>query len=338
MNRKILSVLSIAGLVLSVVTPVLAQSDETTVIRPIFFPTDATLSVDDNFGDGRSGGRSHEGIDIMGSKMLPLYAAVDGRVRHLNIPEESWGYAIVLQDSEGYRYHYLHVNNDSPGTDDGAGGVVNAYAPGIFEGATVTRGQLIGWMGDSGNAEDAGAHLHFEIRLNDVAINPYASLVAARYPGTHDRVEAAAASPDINTDRGLMVSGGGSCISGALIKSTSNSAVYYCGADGKRYVFPRDRIYFSWYADFNSVATIPDTQLAAIPLGGLVTYRPGSKLVKIESLPNVYAVEKGGVLRWIKTPAIAANLYGPNWSKNVDDVSDAFFGSYKIGEPIVTTR
>jgi hypothetical protein len=296
------------------------------------------LDVDDNFGDGRSGGRLHEGIDIMGSKMLPLYAAVDGRVRHLNIPEESWGYAIVLQDSEGYTYHYLHVNNDSPGTDDGAGGIVNAYAPGIFEGATVTKGQLVGWMGDSGNAESVGAHLHFEIRMNGVAINPYASLVEARYPGTYDPEEASESSTDINTDRGLVPSGTAQCISGSLIKSASNTAVYYCGANGKRYVFPNDRVYFSWYTDFKTVATIPDAQLASVPLGGLVTYRPGSRLVKIESLPNVYAIEKGGVLRWIKTPQIAAALYGSTWSKKVDDISDAFFGSYTFGDPISSTR
>lgn len=336
--RKLLSTLSILSLVLPIGAPVLAQIDETVITRSIYFPTDATLSVDDNFGDGRSGGRLHEGIDIMGSKMLPLYAAVDGRVRHLNIPEESWGYAIVLEDSEGWRYHYLHVNNDSPGTDDGAGGTINAYAPGIFEGATVTKGQLVGWMGDSGNAESAGAHLHFEIRYQDVAINPYASLVAARYPGTYEASEAATASPDINTDRALVAAGGAPCISGALIRSASNNAVYYCGANGKRYVFPNDRVYFSWYADFKSVAIIPDEHLASVPLGGLVTYRPGSKLVKIESLPNVYAIEKGGVLRWVKTPTIAASLYGSTWSKKVDDISDAFFGSYTIGDPISSTR
>lgn len=306
-------------------------------LRSIVFPTDASLTVDDNFGNERSGGRLHEGIDIMGPKMTPLYSAIDGRVRRLNIPEETWGYAIVLQDDDGYTYHYLHVNNDTPGTDDGNGGEEHAYAPGIEQGARVSRGQLIGWMGDSGNAENIASHLHFEIRLDGVAINPYPSLAAARYPGTYDRTYVASTSPDINTDRGLTGSGG-ACVSGSLVKSSTNSAVYYCGADGKRYIFPNDRVYFSWYADFKSVLTISESQLAALPLGGLVTYKPGSRMIKIESLPNVYAVEKGGVLRWIKTPTIAASLYGTDWSKKVDDVSDAIFGSYKMGEPIVAAR
>jgi hypothetical protein len=194
-------------------------------------------------------------------------------------------------------------------------------------------------MGDSGNAENIASHLHFEIHQPDGSpIDPYPSLVAARYPGTYSPEEAKAASPNINVDKGLVTVSGTQCVSGSLIKPAASSAVYYCGADGKRYVFPNDRVYFSWYADFKTVTTVSDAQLASISLGGLVTYRPGVKMVKIESLPNVYAVEKGGTLRWIKTPAIAANLYGDTWNKKVDDISDAFFGSYKIGDPIVAIR
>jgi hypothetical protein len=307
-------------------------------IRVIAFSTDPSVVLADNFGEPRNG-HAHEGIDMMGDKMTPLYAAVDGTVRSLNIPEASWGYAITLQDADGYTYHYLHVNNDSPGTDDGAGGTQNAYAPGIVKNATVTKGQLIGWLGDSGNAEEAGSHLHFEIRLDDVAMNPYASLVAALYPGSYDPVEAAAESPDINTDLALVSDGSiAPCVSGSLIKSATFSAVYYCGADGKRHAFPNDRIYFTWYVDFKNVKTITEAELAAVPLGKNVTYRPGIKMVKIESLPNVYAIEKGGTLRWIKSPDIATSMYGTTWNKKVDDISDAFFTNYTMGEDITSAR
>ena len=148
--------------------------------RDIFFPTEKTIPFKDDFGDGRSGGRSHEANDLMGKKMTPLYSAVDGVVRDLEIPQASWGYAITLEDADGYTYGYLHVNNDTPDTDDGLGGVDNAYAPFVGRGAKVRKGQLIGWMGDSGNAENVGSHLHFEIRRPDhTAINPYQSLMAA---------------------------------------------------------------------------------------------------------------------------------------------------------------
>lgn len=308
-------------------------------IRVIAFPTDLSIDFTDNFADQRSG-HLHEGIDIIGPKMTPLYAAVDGRVASVNIPEESWGYAIVLRDADDYTYHYLHVNNDMPGTDDGAGGVAHAYAPGIVRGATVTKGQLVGWMGDSGNAESITSHLHFEIRKPDgTAIDPYASLVAARYPGSYSAADALAASPDINTDKGFVSDGSPApCVSGSLIKIKTFSAVYYCGADGKRHAFPNDRIYFTWYADFKTVKTVTDAELAAVPLGKNVTYRPGSKMVKIESIPNVYAIEKGGVLRWIKSPDVAASIYGSTWTKKVDDISDAFFLDYTQGEEIAVKR
>ncbi|MFA5129382.1 MAG: peptidoglycan DD-metalloendopeptidase family protein [Patescibacteria group bacterium] len=312
-------------------------------IRPIVFPTERNVTLTDDFGDARSA-HVHEGNDLMGKKMMPLYSAINGRVLDVVDPEASWGYAITLIDEDGYTYHYLHVNNDTPGTDDGNGGTQYAYASGIERWATVTKGQLIGWMGDSGNAENVGAHLHFEIRLPDgTAIDPYPSLMAAyNHVATYDFSPAVASStsPDINTDKGLAATNTDTppCVSGDLVKSTSTSAVYYCGANGKRYVFPNDRIYFTWYKDFKSVTTITAEQLAAIPLGGNVTYRPGVKIVKIESVPNVYAVDKGGVLRWITTPAAAAALYGKDWAKQVDDLSIAFFGNYKMGASVVQTE
>lgn len=112
--------------------------------------------------------------------MTPLVSVVDGYVNYVAVPQASWGYEVSLQDDEGYTYTYLHINNDTPGTDDGLGGTTNAYAPGIGRGARVTKGQLIGWVGDSGNAEATMPHLHFEMRdPNHNVLNPYFSLVAA---------------------------------------------------------------------------------------------------------------------------------------------------------------
>lgn len=313
-------------------------ADDSAALRAIAFPTDPSISFTNNYGDPRSG-HSHIAIDIIGPKMTPLYAAVDGTISDLEIPEARWGYAIGIRDGEGWTYNYLHVNNDTPGTDDGNGGPEHAYAPGIRRGAIVHKGDLVGWMGDSGNAETVTSHLHFEIHQPDgTPINPYASLVAARASSIYSPAAAMALSATINTDKALVIITPSACTSNSLIKTASSSAVYYCGADAKRYVFPNDRVYFSWYADFKSVVTLSDSELASVPLGGLVTYRPGVKLVKIISLPNVYAVDKGGVLRWVKTPALAAKLYGSTWNKKVDDIPDTFFTSYKIGEEITVTN
>lgn len=150
-------------------------------IRDITFPVAGTFSFRNDFGDPRDGGaRRHEGNDIIAEKMTPLVAAVDGFVTFMAIPQVSWGYSITLRDSQGYSYRYLHLNNDSPGTDDGAGGEAGAYAAGLNRGSRVVRGQLLGWVGDSGNAENTVSHLHFEIATpSGLPINPYDSLFAA---------------------------------------------------------------------------------------------------------------------------------------------------------------
>ena len=123
---------------------------------------------------------------------------------------------------------------------------------------------------------------------------------------------------------------------GALIKG-STAAVYYYTASGTRLVFPNEKTYATWYADFSNVQTISDAQLASIQLGGNVTYRPGVRLVKIVSDPKVYAVAHGGVLRWVQTETVARSLYGNNWAQQVDDISDAFFVNYAVGAAISDT-
>ena len=175
--------LGFAFLSLALTTTALAQ---TTITRTITFPVSGTHSFRDDFSEPRAGGaREHLGIDIIASKMTPVVAAVDGRISYLASPQASWGYSITLRDAEGYQYRYLHLNNDTPGTDDGAGGEANAYAAGLRRGSEVTRGQIIGWVGDSGNAEETVSHLHFEIRSPDrTSINPYATLKTADTSGS----------------------------------------------------------------------------------------------------------------------------------------------------------
>lgn len=123
--------------------------------------------------------------------------------------------------------------------------------------------------------------------------------------------------------------------SGDLIKG-SGSTVYYFAANGKRFVFPNEKTYFTWYRDFSTVKQIPDGQLSTIPLGGNVTYRPGRKMVKITTDPRVYVVDQGGFLRHVSSEQLAQTLYGISWKNNIDDVPDAFFTNYRQGTPIQT--
>ncbi len=119
---------------------------------------------------------------------------------------------------------------------------------------------------------------------------------------------------------------------GDLIKGPNSDAVYYIGADMKKYVFPDGKTYFTWYKNFNGVKKVTVSDLDMYPNGGAVTYRPGTKLVKTVDSNKVYAVEPGGTLRWIKDEATAIALWGSNWAKNVNDVIPGYFSAtYKVG-------
>jgi plastocyanin len=123
---------------------------------------------------------------------------------------------------------------------------------------------------------------------------------------------------------------------GDLIKG-SGSAVYYFAQDGRRYVFPNEKTYFTWYRDFSHIVTIPDEHLYSIPLGRTnITYRPGAKMIKITTDPKVYVVDRGGVLRHVTTEQLARSLYNLNWNDRIDDVADSYFTNYRVGTPIQT--
>ena len=120
---------------------------------------------------------------------------------------------------------------------------------------------------------------------------------------------------------------------GSLIKA-SGPAVYYYGHDAKRYVFPNESTFKTWYADFATVQTVADAALGQIPIGGNVTYRPGVKLIKITTDPKVYAVDRGGVLRWVNTESLAELIFSAEWRQLVEVVPDVFFVNYRLGELI----
>ena len=158
--------------------PAAASSD----VYPMVFPVAGDNYYSDTWGAPRSGGRSHQGTDIIADKMTPVVAVADGYVYWMHDEQGGKCCALGIRHDDGWASWYIHLNNDTPGTDDGQGW---GFAEGITMGARVTAGQLIGWVGDSGNAEASNiSQLHFEIRRPNenggtTPINPYPSLVAA---------------------------------------------------------------------------------------------------------------------------------------------------------------
>lgn len=135
------------------------------------FPIQGEHRYRDNFGTSRDGGRrSHRGIDIFARRGTPVVSASAGVVTRVTTHGAA-GRAIFVR-GDGLELRYFHLDS---------------FARGIRPGTRVAAGQLLGAVGNTGNARNTPAHLHFEIRnLRGVALNPYEALVrAARSRRSH---------------------------------------------------------------------------------------------------------------------------------------------------------
>jgi len=180
--RPILAALFVCGCASSGVSHTSTLSADRTPV--IVFP----LAVDSvrftsGFGDARGGGRTHHGQDLFCAKWTPILAVVNGTVDWISTerPKSGKSYSVLLRGDDGNQYFYDHLNNDNPGTKDNLGDPEFAYAAGMRNGTRVTAGQIIGYVGDSGDAEASGPHLHFEIHVArwDNPVDPVPALRAA---------------------------------------------------------------------------------------------------------------------------------------------------------------
>ena len=219
------------------------------VTVPMVFPIVGSTSYSDTFLACRSGcTRKHLGQDLMGPKMRPLVATFNGVISHLK--RESYvgeGNYVTLRGDNGWTTNYIHMNNDTPGTDDGRGTASHAFAPGLRVGLRVVQGQLLGWSGDSGNAESTAPHIHFELRKGDAwsgtAYNVIWSLNAAR------RLTAPVVSgphPD-----------------GSLVRSCATCQVYEVRDGRKRPVRPEVAADRKW--DLRTAVTVSAYEIAYYP-------------------------------------------------------------------------
>ena len=122
----------------------------------------------DTFTQARAGGaRVHDAIDIMAEAGTPVIAAAAGKVEKLFYSEGGGGItAYVRSPDQRWTYYYAHLQD---------------YAPGLKEGQNVKRGDMIGFVGSTGNANPDGPHLHFAINRMEpgeawhegTPINPY---------------------------------------------------------------------------------------------------------------------------------------------------------------------
>ena len=132
----------------------------------------------DTFTQARAGGaRTHDAIDIMAPEGTPVLAAADGTVEKLFQSAGGGGITVYVRSpDQRWSYYYAHLQG---------------YAPGLAEGQKVKRGQLLGRVGHTGNANPAGPHLHFAINrmqpgekwYDGTPTNPYPLLAGRKVSG-----------------------------------------------------------------------------------------------------------------------------------------------------------
>ncbi|MDR0184224.1 M23 family metallopeptidase [Lysobacter arvi] len=120
----------------------------------------------DTFSDARAQGRVHEALDIMAPRGTPVIAVADGTIEKLFTSVPGGLTIYQFEPSGRYAYYYAHLDR---------------YADGLHEKQAIRRGEVIGYVGSTGNADPAAPHLHFAIFelgperqwWKGTALNPY---------------------------------------------------------------------------------------------------------------------------------------------------------------------
>jgi peptidoglycan hydrolase-like protein with peptidoglycan-binding domain len=140
-------------------TPTTTPAPSGPAVVPTVFPMLGPCWFSDTWKAPRSGGRQHEGVDIIAKSGTPIYAVSNGTITRvfLDRPGSLGGNAVRLTAADGTYFHYAHLS---------------AFAEGAGLGATVVAGQVIGYNGSTGSSSTP--HLHFEYHpFGGAAVNPY---------------------------------------------------------------------------------------------------------------------------------------------------------------------
>ena len=141
-----------------------ATADKNTLLIPVSGVQRSQLT--DTFTDARGGGRIHDAMDIMAPKGTPVLAVADGKIAKLFNSKQGGLTIYQFDTAETHAFYYAHLDS---------------YAPNIKEGDSIMRGDVIGYVGSTGNANPAAPHLHFAIFVlgpekkwwQGTPINPY---------------------------------------------------------------------------------------------------------------------------------------------------------------------
>jgi murein DD-endopeptidase MepM/ murein hydrolase activator NlpD len=153
-GRRLLGVPVTQARALSAGAGVATPARESSKSAALLVPVDGIARDDlhDTYNESRSQGRTHHAIDIHAPRGTPVVAVTDATVIKLHQGDRG-GIAVYLLDGDGTtRYYYAHLD---------------AYAQGLHEGQRVEQGEVIGFVGDTGNAAPGDYHLHFSVAILD---------------------------------------------------------------------------------------------------------------------------------------------------------------------------
>ena len=167
MNNRILLGLILLGLILAGYALVVRGEGISPALDALFMPVRVSLLPDEpdqplavpvegivrsqiaqTYGSDRSGGRSHEGVDIFAPRNTPVIAAAPGYVFWSAENQGLGGNWVMVAGAGGRYYYYAHLED---------------FAPGLYVGKRLEAGDPIGLVGDSGNAKGTPTHLHFGV-------------------------------------------------------------------------------------------------------------------------------------------------------------------------------
>ena len=157
-----------------------APGAATPKVPQLIFPVVGKAVYFDDFGAARGQG-GHQGNDLMTTWRSPAVAAEAGKVKFHTTSARA-GCMLYLYGKSGTTYLYIHLNNDLTAKNDNRGSCVAgvAFAPGLTDGQEVKAGDLIGYVGDSGDADGISPHLHFELHPGGgKAVSPFRYLQKA---------------------------------------------------------------------------------------------------------------------------------------------------------------
>ena len=122
------------------------------------------FELENSWGNPRDGGkRKHKGIDIFAPKGTGIVAVADGIVSYIG-EQPKGGNCLWLTTESGASFYYAHLDR---------------WATGLYEGMEVRSGELLGYVGNTGNAKYTPSHLHFAVNENDEMVNPFPILTHA---------------------------------------------------------------------------------------------------------------------------------------------------------------